>query len=278
MRTVATALAAAFLLVTTAESHLPGGSPRVVVNLLPPPRPKFECASKNLNATELRQLQEVLIKADTSRNANDRSDTDLWPVKTHIHVVAASWDELYRFQREGVIDTQFSRLNRDYAQAGIKFSLRSSGWYVHPTWAHGQGEEQMQQALGKGGYDELNIYLISSLKMKPGAPTTANGYCSIPESTPSHKSLAFHGCMVMAETTIGDYKVDYGMGRVGVHEVGHWFGLLHTFEGGCVPDADGVPDTPPQYGQTDFCPASRPSCPGYPDLFAPYNIMDYAGE
>ena len=36
-----------------------------------------------------------------------------------------------------------------------------------------------------------------------------------------------------------------GGGVVLAHEIGHYFGLLHTFEGGCKPPDDAVPDTPP---------------------------------
>jgi hypothetical protein len=35
-----------------------------------------------------------------------------------------------------------------------------------------------------------------------------------------------------------------GGGVVLAHEIGHYFGLLHTFEGGCSPPDDAVTDTP----------------------------------
>jgi hypothetical protein len=36
-----------------------------------------------------------------------------------------------------------------------------------------------------------------------------------------------------------------GGGVVLAHEIGHYFGLLHSFEGGCNPPDDAVTDTPP---------------------------------
>ncbi|RDA88512.1 hypothetical protein CP532_6603 [Ophiocordyceps camponoti-leonardi (nom. inval.)] len=283
MRTIAKALLAAFLVATRAAGQVPGGSRNLVANFMPPPPPtRFECAS-TLDAKELQQLQALIDNASASFNAEDRSDTDQGPrwltVKTHIHVVAESQAELDHFRHERVILRQISRLNDDFKQARIAFSLVTSDWQINREWARGGGEEQMQQKLAKGGYDELNIFLISSFKMKPGAPAEAIGYCAIPKTKPDHKDMAFYGCQVSAYTTIGGANVAYGMARTGVHEVGHWFGLLHTFEGGCaVQNADAVSDTMPQAGPTVLCPQRRPSCPGHPDLVAPYNIMDYSGE
>ncbi|KAF9565037.1 hypothetical protein CPC08DRAFT_630389, partial [Agrocybe pediades] len=60
------------------------------------------------------------------------------------------------------------------------------------------------------------------------------------------------------------------------HEVGHWLGLFHTFEGECYDEVgDNIADTLPQAFRSDGCPKGRDKCPGdTQDLIN--NFMDYS--
>ena len=71
------------------------------------------------------------------------------------------------------------------------------------------------------------------------------------------------------------------MGRTLTHEVGHYFGLDHTFTGpcpsvsGCYTNGDLICDTNPQSSATSGCPGSKSSC-GLPDAI--HNYMDYTDD
>jgi hypothetical protein len=67
-------------------------------------------------------------------------------------------------------------------------------------------------------------------------------------------------------------------GRTLTHEMGHFFGLLHTFSGGCESNGDYCADTPSQQfstSTTESCPLSQVSC-GSLDMVQ--NYMDYSAD
>jgi len=111
------------------------------------------------------------------------------------------------------------------------------------------------------------------------------GYAQFPFSRNSKPTT--DGIIVRADQ-IGNI----GMGQTGqagrtvTHEAGHWCGLYHPFQGGCVggttsscaSQGDQICDTPPVAASTNGCPTSQNSCsndvPDLPDNVK--NYMDYA--
>lgn len=71
----------------------------------------------------------------------------------------------------------------------------------------------------------------------------------------------------------------YNKGYTLVHEVGHWLGLFHVFEGNsCDPAMPGdyVDDTPVQSTATTGCPKGKDSCPMQAGEDSLHNFMDYS--
>jgi hypothetical protein len=70
----------------------------------------------------------------------------------------------------------------------------------------------------------------------------------------------------------------YNLGYNTVHEIGHWLGLYHTFEGGCTTSNDLVSDTPAERYASVGCPTSRNTCPTLPGIDPVTNYMDYSDD
>ena len=74
-----------------------------------------------------------------------------------------------------------------------------------------------------------------------------------------------------------DMEGPWRLGRTTTHELGHWLGLYHIFQGGCKGDGDGISDTPAQNASyVTLCPTTAQTSCGSSDMYM--NYMSYAND
>jgi hypothetical protein len=113
-------------------------------------------------------------------------------------------------------------------------------------------ERQMKSSLRQGGADALNIYT--------NAPDGGVlGWAAFPDRVKSSAGSinSNDGIVLRFDTLPGGSLFPYNRGNTAVHEVGHWLGLFHTFQGGCDGHGDRVGDTPAEASPAFGCPVGR---------------------
>ena len=186
------------------------------------------------------------------------------------------------------LDSQISAMNEHYsgldtpvyrtAAANTSFRFVRAGVTrtVNDAWYNaGPGsaaQTAMKNALHQGTADDLNFYTNSGGGYL-GWATFPNEYAGAPSQD---------GVVCYWASLPGSNYVPYNEGDTGTHEVGHWLGLYHTFQGGCTSPNDGVADTPLERSPFFGCPGNKSpdTCkgPNNPGVDPVENFMDYTDD
>lgn len=172
------------------------------------------------------------------------------------------------------IASQIAVLNDAYAGSGFSFTLagttRTSNANWYGTCDSASTESAMKQALAVDPAHNLNVYTCN-----PGGGLL--GYAQFPSSYP--ESSYMHGVVLLHSSLPGGSAEPYNEGDTGTHEVGHYLGLYHTFQGGCnAKRGDFVSDTAAEKSPAFGCPTGRDSCARLAGLDPIENFMDYTDD
>lgn len=141
------------------------------------------------------------------------------------------------------------------------------------------GGDDLVKTLIRWDYRKyLNIWVVERIARNWNPPSFVAGYAVFPFATDETRD----GIVIRHDFVGSIGTSDQGRaGRTLTHEIGHWLGLYHPFQGGCTSTftwTDQVDDTPPVAQPSYRCPIGNNTChnddPDQLDMVE--NYMDYA--
>jgi len=232
------------------------------------------CATRIMSETEADAVDQQVAARTANQGATSASVT----IPVAVHVIRKGETVDQGDVPESAINAQIDILNRAFSTAKggavttFKFELASIDRTTNAAWSSmspGSPEEtEAKSALRVGDAATLNLYFAQVGDGLLGWATFPSDYKSDPKRD---------GVVVLSDAVPGGKAAPYNEGATGTHEVGHWLGLYHTFQGGCGRRNDGVSDTPAEKEPAFGCPTGRDTC--FASGVDPVtNYMDYSDD
>lgn len=260
--------------------------PREILEVPPVPTPaQRRCATPSL-APETRGRNLELVRRFRALNANYSLKDGVIEIPVNFYVIHDGAEG--RITR-AAIDSQIATLNQVFNPIGFTFTLNLIDGRDNSAWFRmglGSAEElDAKRELGRTPEQALNLYSC--------APPGYLGWATLPVWLADYPD--YDGVVISYRSLPGGSEPAFDLGLTAVHEVAHWLGLEHTFngwdektspEGGCSPPGDSIDDTPyeasPAFGPgvNQPCPrlGSRDTCPLISGKDPIDNYMDYADD
>ncbi len=225
----------------------------------------IRCGTTPTPANVLSRVQNEIENNRSQRN----SSRNIVNVQVAWHVIHAS-NGAGNISNDMIVD-QLDVLNDAYSQYDIFFTLASVDYTMNDNWYNdmSQYENAYKQQLNIDPIHHLNIY--------SGNMPGLLGWSYLPYHWAEGSYM--HGVCLLYSSLPGGTSYPYNAGDTATHEVGHYLGLLHTFQNGCTGTNDSVSDTPQEDdGNNIYSCNNTDTCPNDPGMDPIHNFMTYTDD